>query len=119
MQRSSTTFILSGKNFLIPGDFLKAKPLPNDPPGSIVFEKDTEVATNILMFFFIEKAEAMPFDDRSGLIDCLHHCLGGNQGAPCCQYGKDGNWCSIRLYDREKPEATIRSSIYPDSSNGF
>lgn len=88
MQRSSTTFILSGKNFLIPGDFLKAKPLPDDPPGSIVFEKDTEDATNILMFFFIEKAEAMPFNDRAGLIDCLHHCLGENQGLLAVNTGK-------------------------------
>lgn len=88
MPRSFTTFILSGKNFLIPGDFLKAKPLPNDPPDSIVFEKDTEVATNIQMFFFIEKAKAMPFDDRAGLIDCLHHCLGENQGLFSINIGK-------------------------------
>ena len=88
MKPTSATFVLSGKSFLIPGDFLKAKPLPDDPPGSIVFEKDTPDATNILIFFFIEKSEALPFDDRDGLIDSLHHCLGENQGIIAVRTGK-------------------------------
>lgn len=88
MNQPSTTFVLSGKSFSIPGDFLKAKPLPDDPPGSIVFEKDTPDATNILMFFFIEKSEALPFEDREGLIDSLHHCLGENQGIIAVKTGK-------------------------------
>lgn len=88
MNPSSTTFILSGKNFSIPKEFLKAEPLPDDSPGSIVFEKDTQDAINILMFFFINKADAMPFDDRAGLIDSLHHCLGENQGIIAVRTGK-------------------------------
>ena len=88
MNQPFTTFVLSGKSFSIPGDFFKAKPLPDDPPGSIVFEKDTPDATNILMFFFIEKSEALPFDDREGLIDNLHHCLGENQGIIAVRTGK-------------------------------
>ncbi len=50
MKQTSTAFMLDGKNFSIPVDYLKAKSLPDDPPGSIVFEKDTENASNILMF---------------------------------------------------------------------
>jgi len=88
MNQPSTTFVLSGKSFSIPGDFLKAKPLPDDPPGSIVFEKDTPDATNILMFFFEKKSEALPFEDREGLIDSLHHCLGENQGIIAVKTGK-------------------------------
>lgn len=88
MKPTSATFVLSGKSFSIPGDFLKAKPLPDDPPGSIVFEKDTPDATNILIFFFIGKSEALPFDDRDGLIDSLHHCLGENQGIVAVGTGK-------------------------------
>lgn len=88
MNPTSAIFVLSGKSFSIPKDYLKAKPLPDDPPGSIVFEKDTPDATNILMFFFIEKSEALPFDDQDGLIDSLHHCLGENQGIIAVETGK-------------------------------
>ena len=88
MKQTSTTFMLDGKNFSIPVDYLKAKSLPDDPPGSIVFEKDTEDATNILMFFFIEQLEALPFDDKDGLIASLHHCLGENQGIIAVNTGK-------------------------------
>ena len=80
MKQSSAVFALEGKFFSIPVDYLKAKSLPDDPPGSIVFEKDTQDSTNILMFFFIERSEALPFDDNEGLIASLHHCLGDNQG---------------------------------------
>jgi len=37
MKQSSAVFALEGKFFLIPVDYLKAKSLPDDPPGSIVF----------------------------------------------------------------------------------
>ena len=88
MKQTSTTFMLGGKNFSIPVDYLKAKSLPDDPPGSIVFEKDTEDATNVLMLFFIEQSEALPFDDKEGLIASLHHCLGENQGIIAVNTGK-------------------------------
>ena len=79
-QPESTTFVLYGKRFSIPGDFYKAKPLPDDPPNSIVFEKDTSDATNILMLYLIDKSEAMPFNNQDGVIDSLHRILGENQG---------------------------------------
>ncbi len=90
MKQTSAEFVLSGKNFFIPVEYLKAKPLPDDPPGSIVFEKDTPEATNISMFFFIDKSEALPFHDRDGLINSLHNCLGDNQGLIAVKTGETG-----------------------------
>ena len=67
-------------SFSIPDDYFKAQPLPDDPPNSIVFEKDTDTATNILMLFFIDKSEAMPFGNEKGVIDTVHNILSDEQG---------------------------------------
>lgn len=90
MENLFTVFNLADKEFKIPTEYLKAKPLPDDPPDSVVFEKDTQEATNILMFFFIDKSEAMPFGDKEGLIACLHNCLGESQGLIEVETGKTG-----------------------------
>lgn len=74
------TMYLDHNHFSIPKDYFKAKALPGDPPNSVVYEKDTQVSTCILMFFFIEKSQAMPFNDDQGIIDCLHNIIGDEQG---------------------------------------
>ena len=98
MKQSSTAFTLSGRSFSIPAEFLKVRPLPDDPPGSVVFEKDTREATNILMFFFIGKGEAMPFDDWNGLIASMHNCLGENQGLLAVCTGVTAGACVPFVY---------------------
>ena len=74
------TMYLDHNHFSIPKDYFKAKALPDDPPNSVVYEKDTQVSTCILMFFFIEKSQAMPFNDDQSIIDCLHNIIGDEQG---------------------------------------
>ena len=72
--------VFEDNSFSIPDDYFRAQSLPDDPPNSIVFEKDTDAAANILMLFFIDKAEAMPFGDEKAVIDTLHDLLSDEQG---------------------------------------
>ena len=71
---------IDDRQFAIPEDYRKAKPLPDDPPGSVVYEKNTSESTDILMLSAIEKSQAMPFDDETGLIDTLNNLIGESQG---------------------------------------
>jgi len=73
-------FYFAEGDFVVPSEFFKAKPLPDDPPDAVIFEKDTQEATCTLMFFPLDPSEAMPFDDQAGVIASLHHFLGENQG---------------------------------------
>ena len=91
MENISQKIFVEEMQFLISGDYFKANSLPEDPPGSVVYEKDTAESTDILMFFFISKDEAMPFHDTERVINSLHRILGDEQGLIEVKKGLTGN----------------------------
>lgn len=65
---------------LIPNEFLKMNSMPNDPPQSTPYGKQTQSANCFLMVYPIPIQNAMPFGNNNAVINGIHQTLGNDQG---------------------------------------
>lgn len=64
----------------IPSDFRKMNTLPEDPPNSLAYSKQTQVSNIFLIMYPINNQQAMPYGKEKEVIDGIHRALGENQG---------------------------------------
>ena len=64
---------------IIPADYQKLDPLPEDPEGCVSYGKQTENALCMVSIYPIDDEDAMVFSDTEALIDGIHHTLAENQ----------------------------------------
>ena len=64
---------------IVPSDYQKLNPLPEDPEGCVSYGKQTENALCMVSIYPIESEEAMNFNDKKALIDGIHRTLAENQ----------------------------------------
>jgi len=64
---------------IIPEDYHKLDPLPEDPEGSVSYGKQTDNAVCLVYIYPIAVDSAMDFSDKQALIDGIHRTLAENQ----------------------------------------
>ena len=64
---------------IIPADYQKLDPLPEDPEGCVSYGKQTESALCMVSIYPIDVEDAMDFNDTEALINGIHHTLAENQ----------------------------------------
>lgn len=64
---------------IVPDDYQKLDPLPEDPEGCISYGKQTESALCMVSIYPIDVEDAMDFNDTEALINGIHHTLAENQ----------------------------------------
>ena len=64
---------------IVPVDYQKLDPLPEDPEGCVSYGKQTENALCMVSIYPIDPEDAMDFNDKKALIDGIHHTLDENQ----------------------------------------
>ena len=64
---------------IVPADYQKLNPLPEDPEGCVSYGKQTENALCMVSIYPIDPEDAMDFNDKKALIDGIHHTLAENQ----------------------------------------
>ena len=64
--KSNCTLIeFGGHDLKIPEQFLQMEPLPGDPEGAVVYGMQNAEAQCIVMFYLIDKKQAMPFETET------------------------------------------------------
>lgn len=66
-------------NINLPYEFQPMKSMPEDPKDSVVYGKQTSSATCIAMLYYINKEDAMPYNNEK-IINGIHNTLGDDQG---------------------------------------
>lgn len=64
---------------IVPDDYQKLDPLPEDPEGCVSYGKQTESALCMVSIYPIDVEDAMDFNDTEALINGIHHTLAENQ----------------------------------------
>ena len=64
---------------IIPAEYQKLGPLPEDPEGCVSYGKQTESALCMVSIYPIDIEDAMDFNDTEALINGIHHTLAENQ----------------------------------------
>ena len=64
---------------IVPADYQKLDPLPEDPEGCVSYGKQTENALCMVSIYPIDAEDAMDFNDPEALINGIHHTLAENQ----------------------------------------
>lgn len=64
---------------IIPANYQKLDPLPEDPEGCVSYGKQTESALCMVSIYPIDVEDAMDFNDTEALINGIHHTLAENQ----------------------------------------
>lgn len=64
---------------IVPADYQKLDPLPEDPEGCVSYGKQTDNALCMVSIYPIDPEDAMDFNDKKALIDGIHHTLAENQ----------------------------------------
>lgn len=70
-----------GNNQLsLPTNFVQVDSLPNDPPESRAFMRQSEGTDAFVLVYPVPMSQAMPFDAPQNVIDEIHGALGDDQG---------------------------------------
>lgn len=64
----------------MPNEFSRVNSMPNDPPNSIAYLKQTQNSNCFAMVYPINNNSAMPYDDIKTVIDEIHDSLAEDQG---------------------------------------
>lgn len=64
----------------IPNDLQRLNSLPEDPPNSISYGKETSSTNIFMMIYPINNTSAMPYDNERMVIDGIHSSLAEDQG---------------------------------------
>ena len=64
---------------IVPADYQKLNPLPEDHEGCVSYGKQTENALCMVSIYPIDPEDAMDFKDTEALIGGIHHTLAENQ----------------------------------------
>lgn len=64
----------------IPSDFSRVNSMPNDPPHSTAYLKQTQNSNCFAMIYPIPNSSAMPYDDVNAVINGIHNSLSEDQG---------------------------------------
>ncbi len=64
----------------LPEGYERVPAQPGDPAGSLVLVRKFTNSSRMLTLYPIRKEEALPFDDRKGVIDSIHQILSEKQG---------------------------------------
>ena len=79
-QNDETGNVINKKiNINLPHEFQPMKSMPEDPKDSVVYGKQTSSATCIAMLYYINKEDAMPYNNEK-IINGIHNTLGDDQG---------------------------------------
>lgn len=77
---ASQRFEIDGTAFILPEEYLQLNSLPEDPPGSRTFIKETPGSLCYVQVAPLVRAGWMPFDNPRHIIDGIHHALDDDQG---------------------------------------
>lgn len=64
----------------MPDGFEKVDSMPEDPPDSMSYMRQSEGALAFVLAYPVSLDEAMPFDSPRSIIDGIHNSLGEDQG---------------------------------------
>lgn len=95
----------------LPEGYTRVPPQPTDEPGSLVLVRKFASSSRMLTIHPIRKDEALPFDDRKGVIQSLHQIMGEKQGLIKVGKGLTAGGCRY-IYTIVKTEAYGRGTQY-------
>ena len=98
---------------IVPADYQKLDPLPEDPEGCVTYGKQTENALCMVSIFSVDPEDAMDFNDNKALIDGIHHTLAENQALIEVENGRRTSGYPYILSFFFVPSQLVRSSLEP------
>lgn len=108
-------------DFVMDDLYQKVESLPDDPPASVPFMAQTEMAVCFVMLRPIPANQTMPFENPQTVIDGIHRCLSDQQGLIKVDAGQTnkGNRFIYSIVKTVNPQGGVQYGLTFHISNGI
>ncbi len=108
-------------DFVMDDLYQKVESLPDDPPASVPFMVQTEMAVCFVMLRPIPANKTMPFGNPQAVIDGIHQCLSNQQGLIKVDAGQTnkGNRFIYSIVKTVNPQGGVQYGLTFHISDGI